>query len=140
MKKYILSGIIGLLCSSQSLFAQNINGTLDSIQALLCKKWEVDYVFMGGMKIGRMPGAAEINYEFNKDKTFFMTSDAPNDKAKGTWSYDPKKKQIRLALNGGTNTTIVSLKEGELVMLFDAKGTVPADLEDMQMVYKPKTK
>lgn len=140
MRKYILSGIIGLLCSSQSLFAQNINGTLDSIQTLLCKQWEVDYVLMGGMKIGRMPGAAEINYEFNKDKTFFMTSDDPNDKAKGTWSYDPKKKLIKLTLNGGTNSNIVSLKEGELVMLLEANAAVPDDLKDVQMVYKPKGK
>jgi len=140
MRKLIFSGIVSLFCSSHSLFAQNINVPLDSVQTILCKKWEVDYVLMGGMKIGRIPGAAEINYEFNKDKTFLMTSNDPKDKKKGTWSYDPKKKSIKLTLSGGTNTQIVSLKKGELVMLLDANGSVSNDLKDMQMVYKPKIK
>jgi hypothetical protein len=28
------------------------------------QKWEVDYSILGDMKLGRGPGAPEINYEF----------------------------------------------------------------------------
>ena len=140
MRKTILLGIIGLLCSHQSLFAQNINGSMDSIQTLLCKKWEVNYALMGGMKIGRVPGATEMNYEFNKDKTFLLTSNGSKDKTKGTWSYDAKKKLIKLTLNGKSNTTITSLKEDELVILTDMKGASPDDPMELQMVLKVKAK
>lgn len=51
------------------------------------QKWEVDYTKMGTIKIGRIPGADEINYEFNKDKTFLITSNDPKDKTKGTWEH-----------------------------------------------------
>ncbi len=49
---------------------------------------------LGNMKIGRMPGAAESNYEFNKDKTFTLTGKDPKDKSKGTWAYDKRVKPL----------------------------------------------
>jgi hypothetical protein len=140
MKKLISICIIALTVSSTSLFAQNITIPLDSIQTLLCKKWEVDYAVMGGMKIGRMPGASEINYEFNKDKTFIMTSNDPKEKKKGTWSYDQKKKLIKLTVDGRSNTSIISLKEGEFVMLADTKNATPDDPMEIKLVYKPRAK
>lgn len=80
MKKIVFAGIFVSLLSGTQSFGQTINLSTDSITTLLCKKWEVDYSIMGDMKIGRMPGATEINFEFNKDKTFFLTSNDPNDK------------------------------------------------------------
>jgi hypothetical protein len=140
MKKFISICIVALTVSSTSSFAQNITIPLDSIQTLLCKKWEVDYALMGGMKIGRMPGASEINYEFNKDKTFIMTSNDPKEKKKGTWSCDPKKKLIKLTVDGRSNTSIISLKEGEFVMLTDTKNATPDDPMEIKLVYKPRAK
>lgn len=138
MKKLICIGIITLILSNTS-FGQSIKLPLDSITTFLCKKWEVNYAIMGGMKIGRIPGAPEINYEFNKDKTFLMTSNDPKDKTKGTWSYDSKKKIIKLTVNGKNNTSIISLKEGELVMLADTKNATPDDPMEIKLVYKIKT-
>ena len=94
MKKIFFACILTLLLSGTQSFGQTINLSADSITTLLCKKWEVDYAIMGNMKIGRMPGATEINFEFNKDKTFLMTSTDPTDKTKGTWAYDTKKKLL----------------------------------------------
>jgi hypothetical protein len=140
MKKIIATCIIALIVSSTSLFAQNITIPLDSIQGLLCKKWEVDYAVMGGMKIGRMPGASEISYEFNKDKTFIMTSNDRKEKKKGTWSYDAKEKLIKLTVDGRSNTSIISLKEGEFVMLADTKSATPDDPMEIKLVYKPSAR
>jgi len=92
MKKFICITIISFFLLSMNSFSQTINLSADSIATLLCKKWEVDYAMMGNMKIGKIPGATEINYEFNMDKTFLMTSKDPKDKTKGTWAYDTKRK------------------------------------------------
>ena len=140
MKKFICIIFISFLLLSTNSFSQTINLSTDSITTLLCKKWEVDYAMMGNMKIGRIPGATEINYEFNKDKTFLLTSKDPKDKTKGTWAYDTKKKIIKLTVNGKSNTTIISLKEGELIILADTKEATPDDPMEIKLVYKIKTK
>ena len=95
---------------------------------------------MGNMKIGRIPGATEINYEFNKDKTFLITSNDPKDKTKGIWAYDPKKKIIKLTINGKSNASIISLKAGEFIMLADTKEATPDDPMEIKLVYKSMTK
>ena len=138
MRTIVFSGVLAFIFFCNSTSAQDVNGPIESIQTHLCKNWEVDYVLMGGMKIGRMPDATEINYQFNKDKTFFMTSDDPIDKTKGTWSYDPKKKLIRLTLNGKSSSSVVSLKNDELVMIAEPNGATPEDLPEMRMIFKPK--
>lgn len=138
MKKFIVAGIITLFLSGTKSFSQTINLPADSMTTLLCKKWEVDYALMGDMKIRRIPGATEINYEFNKDKTFVITSNDPNDKTKGTWAYDTKKKIIKLTINGRSNVSIISLKEGEFMMLADTKEATPDDPMEIKVVYKIK--
>jgi hypothetical protein len=139
MKKCIVICIINLLITNTTSFGQTINLAADSITTLLCKKWEVDYAMMGGMKIGRMPGAAEINYEFIKDKTFLITNKDAKDKTKGTWNYDTKKKIITLIINGNSKSTIISLKDGEFVMLVDTKQATPDDPMEIKTVYKIKS-
>ena len=139
MKKVIFSCIIVMTVFGSQLFAQNINISLDSIQKLLCKNWEVNYAIMGGMKITRKPDASEINYKFNKDQTFFISRNNPKEKKKGTWSYDPKKNLINLTLDGRTNTKIISLKEDEFVMVVDTKNATPDDPMEIKLVYKPGT-
>ena len=140
MKKIIFTCISALILSVTTLLGQHINLSKDSIAVLLCKKWEVNYAMMGGMKIGKIPGAAEINYEFNKDKTFLMTSNNPKDKTNGTWSYDDKKKLIKLTINGKSNSSIISLTNDEFVILEDSKNATPDDPMEMRLVYKIKAK
>jgi hypothetical protein len=142
MKHLICISIIALICSSHTSFSQSINIPADSVTNLLCKKWEMDYVIANGMKIGRMPGAAEMNYEFNKDKTFVLTGNSSGNstKTKGTWSYDPSKKLIKLTLNGRSNISIISLTNDQFEMLVDTKAATPDDPTPIQMFYKPSTK
>jgi len=139
MKKFICISVILFSLTSTNSFSQTIDMSADSIATLLCKKWEVNYAMMGNMKIGRMPGAAEIIYEFNKDKTFLLTSNDPKKKTKGTWVYDTKKKLIKLTVNGKSNTNIISLKEGELTMLANTKEATPDAPMELKLVYKVKT-
>ena len=136
MKKFICTCIVSIIVSGSSLFAQDITISADSIQTLLCKKWEVDYAVVGGMKIGRMPGAEEINYEFNKDKTFTMSNKDAKEKTKGTWNYDAKKKMIKLTIDGKNRTNVISLNENELVMLVDTTEGAQKDLGPIHIVYK----
>ncbi len=136
MKRLFIITIVALIFSGAKSFSQTISLPADSISTLLCKKWEVDYAMMGGMKIGKLPGAPEMNYEFSKDKTFMMTSNDPKDKKKGTWFYDSKKKLIKLTVDGKVTTTIISLKDEELIMLVDTKEVTPDDPSAIQLVYK----
>lgn len=138
MKKITCLGVVIFIFASTYSFGQTIDLPPDSVAALLCKRWEVDYALMGDMKIGRIPGAAELNYEFNKDKTFVLTSNDPKNKKKGTWAYDTKKKLIKLTVNGNSNTSIISLKDDELIMLADTKKATPDDPTALKLVYKIK--
>jgi hypothetical protein len=140
MKKIICISFISFLLSSTKLFSQSIDLPADSVTTLLCKKWEVNYALIGNMKISSIPGATEIIYEFNKDKTFLMTSNDAKDKTKGDWSYDEERKIIKLNINGKNSTSIISLKEGEFVMLADTKEATPDDPMAIKLVYKIKTK
>jgi hypothetical protein len=140
MKQFICLSIIALICSGNISFGQNINIPADSVTNLLCKKWEMDYAMMAGTKIGKMPGATESNYEFNKDKTFVLTSNANSTKTKGTWSYDQGKKLIRLTINGRSNVSIISLKDDQLEMLVDTKAATPDDPMPITIIYKLGTK
>lgn len=139
MKKRIVLSLAGIFLSITASFSQSIDLPTDSITALLCSKWEINYALIGGIKIGRMPGAEEINYEFKKDRTLILTGKNPNDKVKGTWAYDPKKKVIRLTTNGQSNSSIISLRKGELIVLLDKNKGMPADMGDAKIVYKIKT-
>lgn len=140
MRHLICISIIALICSSHTSFSQSINIPADSVTHLLCKKWEMDYVIDDGMKISRPPGAPEMNYEFNKDKTFVFTGNGNSTKVKGTWSYDPGKKLIKLTLNGRSNTSIISLTNDQLEMLMDTKAATPSDPTPIQMFCKPSAK
>ena len=141
MRKIIFICFVALFVSGGSLIAQNITAHPDSIPSLLCKKWEVDYAIVGGIKIGRTPDAPEMNFEFNKDKTLIMTSSDPKDNIKGTWVYEPKGKviKIKIKVTGASDLTIVSLKEDELRILADTKSATPDDPMAMTLVYKIKT-
>jgi len=140
MKKSIILTLVTFFFSFTTSFCQNIDLPVDTVTTLLCDKWEVDYALVGGMKIARMPSAPEINYEFKKDKTFIITGSDPNNKAKGTWNYDSKKKIIRLTTNEQSNSSIISLKKGELIILLDKDKSMPADMGDTKIVYKITTK
>jgi len=132
--------IIAIICSGSASFSQSINISGDSVTKLLCKKWQMDYAMVGGMKIGKMPGATESNYEFNKDKTFILTGNNNSTKTKGTWDYDLSKKLIKLKINGNNNLSIISLQSNELEMLADTKDATPDDPMPINIFYKPSTK
>jgi hypothetical protein len=138
MKRLLCICVVLFLLSGTRLLAQDINLKSDSVVSLLCKKWEIDYAMMGGMKIGRMPNATEMNFEFFSDKTFLITGSSPKDKTKGIWSYVPAKKIIELTINGKHKTNIISLKKDELILLANTKKDTPDDPMDIKLVYKLK--
>jgi len=138
MKPFFVVVILTFLLSGTRSFSQTINLPADSVSLLLCKKWGSDYAFIGSLKISKAPGATDINYEFNKDQTFLLTTSKSKEKTKGTWSYDSKKKIIKLTVNGRSNTSIVSLKEDELVMLIDTKKATPDEPRAIKLFYKVK--
>ncbi|PWT96458.1 MAG: hypothetical protein C5B52_15765 [Bacteroidetes bacterium] len=136
MKKFICIGIIALIVSGGSLFAQNFSIVAGDIPDILCRKWEINYAEMGGKKIQRIVGA-EMDYQFNKNKTFTISNDDPKETKRGTWYYDSNKKLIRLIINGRIEASIVSLKDGEFVMVDDNDGSAEDPME-IRLYYKPK--
>jgi len=138
MKKITSITLAVLLLTICKIFGQGIETPVDKIPALLCNKWEIDYVLMGGMKISRTPGAADIVYEFNKNKTFATSGKGDSKIAKGTWVYDEKKKEINLVSGGKSNMKVISLKQNELIMLADTKEATPDVPMQLEMVFKIK--
>jgi Lipocalin-like domain len=135
--KYILSIFIITLMADCSLLGQNINMPPDDVTKILCKKWQIDYALMNGMKVYIANGATQVNYKFDADGLFYLTNNDPNKKSKGSWSYETNKKSIKLTINGTSNTNIISLNENELVMMADTKQATPDDPSNIKMVFKP---
>jgi len=94
IKKGIFITIAALLPTAPGIFGQDIDLPTDRLQALLCKKWEIDYVLMGGMRITRKPDATDITYNFSKDKTFTTSRNGGLKNNKDTWYYDEKKNSL----------------------------------------------
>ena len=137
MKKFVCIAFITLIVSGGSLFAQNFSISPENIADFLCKKWEVNYAEMGGKKIQRIIGT-EMNYQFNRNKTFTISNDDPKETKRGTWSFDSNKKVIRLYINGRIEANIISLRDTELVMMDDSDNSVADDPMEIKLFYKPK--
>lgn len=134
MKNIICFCIITLLSTKSILFAQDVNLTKESVSKDLCKKWKLDYAIDDGMKIAPIPGVS-FNYEFKNDNTFIVTGNGTD--LKGTWSYEPIKKLVRLNINNIINSEIISLKENELITITDTKSATPSDPTPIKMVFVP---
>ena len=139
MNKTMLIFLFSFLILSGRSFSQSIDYSLDSVNTLLCKKWEVNYAMVGGSKIYRDAGSTGSTYTFSKDKTFVVSGNKNGDEAKGTWIYNPKQKLIKLVTSGRPNSKIISLRDGELVMIADTKNATPDDNSEMKLYYKVKS-
>ena len=131
--------LILLLVSAASvneLFAQDINISADSVKGLLCRKWVFNYAIEDGQKLGAMPGAPTINYDFKKDGTIVATANGKNDALPGTWKYDAAKKSLKAIVNNHLKITITVLTQDQLTMVLDMKEVTPSD-PTTTMVYKP---
>ena len=127
---------LAIACCAGSVQAQKINGPLDKVQTLLCKKWQTAYSMMGDMRIDPAPGAPTMTFEFKQDGTFLSTADKSGEQTKGTWAFVPGKKLVQMHINGRSNLTIVSLNEKELTMAVDMKDATPNDPTPITVIYK----
>lgn len=139
MRKIIIALCVAWLLSGAKSFSQGINLSTDSIALLLCKKWEFNYALAGKMKINKLPGMPELYYEFNKDKTYLLSSKGSESGEEGKWAYDAMKKIIKLTFNGKLNSCILSLKKGELIMYPGPGESNPNNPMEMRFVYKVRT-
>jgi hypothetical protein len=128
------------IISTTTIYAQKISLPMDSLQTLLCSKWETSYALEGSMRIDMAPGAPKMTLEFRKDKTFISTSDKSTEISRGTWAYDANKQLIKLTINGKSIMSIVSLTADELSMVVDTKAATPDDPTLLTVVYKIKGK
>ena len=122
--------------SVNELFGQAVDMPLDSVKQLLCKKWVFEYGVLGGQKIGAIPGAETMNFEFKKDGTVLVTSTGLKKPLPGTWIYDAAKKLVRVRTDKQNRTTITSLKKTEMVLQIDTKDVTPSDPTPATFVYK----
>jgi hypothetical protein len=132
MKRIIGCLLICLIGSNNRSKAQSITMSPDSVRLLLCKRWAMNYILLGGTKIGATPGQ-EIYFDFKPDNTFLTYDRHGGAKTAGTWSFDQKKKLIVLMING-KHDFITSLKDGEYVQLVQTEKGTP----ETKIVYKIK--
>jgi len=135
MKKNLLTLFIFISILTNISFAQ-IPSTEDSVKSLLCKKWEIDYALMTGMKITKGMGAPDIFFEFKPDHTFLETSSVEKKNETGSWSVDLTKKLVSLQHEGKSKIIISSITPVELQMRLLPQNESEKDLEQMQLVLK----
>lgn len=133
-----------LVTSVNSLQAQHVDMSADSVTKILCRQWKLSYVLMpDGQQIAPFPGMS-FDFGFNADHTFTSTHNHLTEKEdpseKHTWSLDEKKKKIVLRVNGESNSEIIALKADELTVIIHVKDskTAPQDIEGTKMVLIPQ--
>ena len=139
MKNPLKIYFLALLLIGNNLKSQNITAPTKNIDALLCKRWIIDYALMGDTKMDAPPDQKDIYYDFKKDKTFTMTMGGTKKPytGAGTWRYDAAKKVIMLTIHGSVALIVNSLTETELIMTTDLKSGTSGD--KLRIAYKVKT-
>jgi hypothetical protein len=127
--------ILGLLFVLKSN-AQTVSLPPESLENMLCKKWEVDYVLMGNTKVGRGPGVGQMEYEFFKNGTYIWKQDS--DQLKGSWEYNKQEKLIKVLSRQRSNASIVSLTADEFIMIMTLPPGTSPNMGDMKIVFKAK--
>ncbi len=114
--KFILSTILLLsfIYVQTSLVAQTIQIPADSIDLVLCKKWEANYAIING--IIRSPALTGLTYEFKKDKTCSILDSTTGKKIEGKWLFDSQKNIVNLFFRKDAQNDIISLTENDLVI------------------------
>ncbi len=135
---------IALIISINTLHAQHVNMSADSVTKILCRQWKLNILSMpDGQQMSPPPGM-DLEFGFKSDHTYTITPANPGEKKdpseKHTWNFDPKKKSIELKLNGEIESEIISLSDDELTVIIHVKNNkaAPQDIEGTKMVLIPK--
>ncbi|MCF6132088.1 hypothetical protein [Flavobacterium wongokense] len=127
MKKLIV-----LLLISGAVYSQSVTKK-ETINKLLCKTWIADYAMMNNKKIQKMGQMKTLTYTFKTDHTY-----TANEKISGTWSYNGKKKNIELFVNGDLKSTISILQSKKMAMVLKADVEAPVEITKIEIHFKPK--
>jgi len=107
----IISCIAFTLFLSKGLHAQVDNVSADSIKNLLCYKWGVRAIIMGGQEMTNFNET--VTYQFFENNTLQRVTEKKTEK--GTWIYEPAKNLILIKIKK-TTLFVQKLKEGNLVI------------------------
>lgn len=133
--KPILISLLFLMSFQIVLVAQTIELTEQEIETLLCKKWDIEYMEMQGMKITPREGA-NFTFLFKKGGSFDLL---PNNELDPNpvmnWVYSKEDKNIRLYESDSTMGTIIELSENKFVLEFESTEEMP--MEGMKGHFKP---
>ena len=95
--------------------------TEQEIKALLCHKWKVTHMEVGGQKVAVPAEFSELYLDIKSNGTLIEIE--PEGEHKGTWSYQHKTKTfITDDEDGIKKHEIVKINETEFIMKSDLKG------------------
>ncbi len=133
--KTILSVVTILLTFHTFSMAQTIELTDSEVESLLCKKWEIEYMDVQGMKVAPQEGAG-FEFLFHKGGSFEMLPSNeldPNPEMK--WVYSKENKNIRLYESDRLMGKILELNEDTFIMAFESTEDMP--MEGMKAHFIP---
>ena len=105
-----------------SAFAQT--QTEKEVKDLICGKWQLTHMEMGGQKVPVPPEFAETYLEMKADGTLIEID--PSKEQKGKWSYDHKTKTLITNDEDGE-------KKHELIKISDTELIIKSDLDGMMV-------
>ena len=89
-----------------------IDMPVDSVQHVLCQKWEFKAVLMGGQRLTNMNES--VNYQFKQDRSFTRVSSKGKEE-KGSWVFNLEQKVVLLKIKK-VSLHIPLLSKDELVI------------------------
>lgn len=125
--------IIGINLTAHS---QDVTLSEPELSNVLCKRWEIEYAVMNGMKFGQMPGAADFDINFKSDASYNLISeDGKNDS--GIWTYDKKNKYVELSIKDKITSRIKSISNNKLILTLVSGQNDPPGLPSVEIHLRP---
>ena len=110
---------------------------------VLFKRWKIDYVEMNGQKVDEIAGEkiteeGEFEYEFRKDKTYFVFSSGKIDST-GTWEWNNDENCIYFKDEyGDISGKVVNIERNRITIIPTSVIGENPQLEIVKYFYIPK--
>ena len=127
MKKIICSIVIGLIVFTVT--SQNITISKDNLGKVMCKKWHVNSVTLGGLKIGKISDAANFDLLLEENGAYNLVK-VTGEKSQGNWVFNADKKYVLLFEGDKIYARIKTVDSAKMIInLEDENNTALSNLD-----------
>lgn len=113
MKKVIICVFVCLF--SLTVFGQKVYMSKQKLDKMICKKWDVEFAALGGMKMRDLNEAANFGLLIKDNGTYDLIKSTGENK-EGHWVYNVNKKFVLLFIENEIYACIKSITNTKMIL------------------------